>query len=167
MVDHNLMVENARIGFRNFAGEEKKFNRAGDRNFCVFFDEKEGKRLEKEGWKIRWLKPRSEDDDPTGCLQVAMRFENYPPKVILVSSEGKTPLTEETVASLDYAELSNVDLVIRPYNWELSDGKKGTKAYLKSGYFTIEEDEFDKKYADVKARESKDSFEQIDEDVPF
>lgn len=145
MVNNNLSIENARIGFRNFAGKEGKFNPAGRRNFCVFLDHEIGKQLEKDGWNVRWLEPRDDQDEKQPYLQVAVRFENIPPKIVMVSSKGMTVLDQDTVALLDWVEVKNIDMTIRPYNWE-ANGKIGVKAYVKTMYVTIEEDEFESKY---------------------
>jgi hypothetical protein len=148
MVKNNIVIENARIGFRNFSGNAGKFNPAGRRNFCVFLDVELGKVLEQDGWNVRWLQPKDEADEPTPYLQVAVSYDNIPPKIVLVTKKGKTVLDETSVNILDWAEIQSVDIIIRPYNWEVS-GKGGVKAYVKSMYVTIVEDEFESKYYDV------------------
>lgn len=146
-VNQTLSIENARIIFRNFSGKEGRFNPAGRRNFCVIIDDNElAANLVKDGWNVRYLKPRDEDEQDQPYLQVAVRYDNIPPKVVLISSSGKTILDEENVNMLDWADISNVDLIIRPYNYDVN-GKSGVKAYLKTMYVTIVEDEFEKKYA--------------------
>lgn len=149
MVKNNIVIEGARIGFRNFSGKEGQYNPAGRRNFCVFLDDKVlAEQLLKDGWNVRTLRPREEGDEEQPYLQVAVNYENIPPKIVLITDHGKTNLEESEVGMLDWADIKNVDLIIRPYNWDVN-GKQGVKAYAKSLYVTIEEDEFESKYYDV------------------
>lgn len=148
MITENIIIENARIGFRNFSGEEGKFNPKGKKNFCVFLDYDLGLTLEADGWNVRWLDPKDEEDTPTPYMQVAVSYDNIPPAILLISGKNKTRLDDETVSMLDWAEIENVDLIIRPYNWSVN-GKSGVKAYVKSMYVSIIQDAFADKYNDI------------------
>lgn len=156
-----LIIENAEILFRNFEGREEKYNPAGRRNFCVLINHEDAPALLAEGWNIKELNPRDEGDEPQPYLQVAVSFANVPPNVILVTGQGKTLMTEETIGMLDWVEIKEVDLIITPYHWEVN-GKSGIKAYTKSLYITIIEDAFASKYYDVDVAEDALNFYEGD-----
>ena len=148
-----LSIENAHIIYRNFSGRETSFNREGDRNFCVIIDDPdEAQKLNNEGWNVRLRRPREEDDESFYYIPVKVSYANIPPNVYLVVRKKKTRLDEETIGQLDTADIVNVDLSLRPYQWEVN-GKTGIKAYLKTMYVTIEEDEFEGKYAEEESPE--------------
>jgi len=140
-----VRIDNAHIVFRNFAGAEGKFNPAGNRNFSVFLPDDTAKSMENDGWHIRWLNSR-EGVPPQAIINVKLNFGNYPPNIVLISDGKMSKLSEENVNVLDFAELEQVDLILRGYSWE-AQGKSGIKAYLKTGYFVLVVDELAKKYS--------------------
>lgn len=150
--DNTVLMEGVRIIFRNFEGKEGQYNRAGDRNFAVLLDDETANAMAADGWNVKWLKPREEDEEdtpPQAYLQVSLNFDKgRPPRVVMITSRGRTQLDEETVEMLDWADIQNVDLIVRPYTWEVN-GKTGIKAYLQSIYVTVEEDELERKYAEM------------------
>lgn len=145
---NNVVIENAKIGVRNFSGKEGKFNPPGKRNFLLFLENDLAEKLKNDGWNVKTLKPRSEEDEELPYIQVSVSYDYFPPKIVLVTSKGKTKLEESSLTILDWAEIENVDLIIRPYEWEVN-GKTGVKAYVKSMYVTLYEDELETKYIDV------------------
>ncbi len=146
-VEDNINIGNARIGFRNFSGKAGQYNNEGNRNFVIFIDDYDlAKSFEAEGWNIRWLKPRDEGENDQAILPVKVAYGAYPPKIILVKANGKqTPLYEENVQLLDWADIESVDITVRPYNWH-AQGKSGVKAYLKIMYVRIQEDPWEDKF---------------------
>ena len=69
----NIQIEDAKICFRNFSGKEGRFNKAGDRNFCVLIPNGMAERLKDDGWNIRYLQPRDEEETPQAYLQTSVR----------------------------------------------------------------------------------------------
>lgn len=143
--NRNVSISNAKILFRNFSGKEGRYNPAGRRNFTVLLSHDMAEKLERDGWNVRYLEPRDDTSDVQPCLQVSVRYDNYPPKIALVTSHGISILDEETVGTLDLAEIENVDLTISPYKWSVGD-KTGIKAFAKTMYVTIAEDPWESKY---------------------
>ena len=146
----DVTIEGARIAFRNFAGKEDKYNRAGDRNFCIILDPKLADQLAVKGWNIKLLKAREEGDEDQPYLQVAVSWKNKPPRIVLLSErrDGKmsrTPIDEELVEMLDFSEIVTVDVTITPYRWEVGENS-GVKAYLKTMFMTIYVDPLELKY---------------------
>jgi hypothetical protein len=153
--DGTVLMEGVRLVFRNFTGKEGPYNQEGARNFGVILPENVAEDMLADGWNVKYLKPREEEleesDEPTQTpwLPVKVGYgKGRPPKIFLVTERGRTLLHEETVDQVDWVEITNVDLIVRPYHYEVR-GNQGISAYVQTMYVTIEEDPLDKKYAEM------------------
>ena len=139
-----VTIKNAQLFKTNFSGKAiPPYNPEGRRNFCVFIEDLNVARdMEKDGWNIRWLKPRQEGDEEKAFVSVAVNYSKRPPKIILRTSRGDTRLEEEEVGMLDWAEKEKVDLTINPRPWD-DDGRRRIKAYLRTMIVQIYEDDLE------------------------
>lgn len=143
-----ITIENAQLIYRNFAGAPKKFNAKGLRNFNVVLDLDTAKMLEKDGWNIKWDDPKEEGDLPRARIKVAVRFDNYPPRIVLITSKNRSILDEDSIEILDWAEIARADIVLTGSPWDVQ-GKQGIKAYLRKAFITLSEDDLEAKYSSV------------------
>lgn len=143
-----LQIDDARIIYRNFSGVASKFNREGDRNFAVVIPKQEiADALIEEGWNVKIKPPREEGDSPFIYLPVKIKFNDRGPSVYLQTGDAVNKLNEDTVDCLDKIDISNVNLDVRPYDWEVN-GKTGRTAYLQSLQVIQEVDRFASRFAD-------------------
>jgi hypothetical protein len=93
--DNTVLMEGVKIIFRNFSGKEGQYNREGDRNFAVLLDDKVAEAMTADGWNVKWLKPREDDEEEKeqAYLSVSLNFsKGRPPRVVMVTSRGRTHL---------------------------------------------------------------------------
>lgn len=144
-----LQMDDARIIYRNFSGTESKFNRKGDRNFAVVIDDQQlAEDLRNDGWNIKIRPPRDIDDEPFMYLPVKIKFNDRGPNVYLVTGDRMNRLDEDSIDCLDNVDILEVDLDVRPYDWEIN-GKEGRTAYLQSIKVTQRVDRFAAEYPEL------------------
>lgn len=141
-----LLVEDAKLLFRNFAGRAQNFNSEGDRNFSVVLEPELAEKLKADGWRVKQLKPREEGEPGDYHMKVNVNYRTgRPPRCVQLTSKNKVELGAEEVGMLDVADIKKVDLIVNGYYSEMNGG--GISCYLKSIWVTINEDELDLKYS--------------------
>ena len=134
-----LMIDDAKICYKNFAGDPTPFNKAGGvREFHLVIPNDEIKEIlmdnkSRDGasWNVRIKAPREEGDSPFMHMKVNVRFNDYGPKVYLVTGDRQHRLDEEDVGMLDRMDIASVDMDIRP-NDTVVNGVAYRTAYLQS-----------------------------------
>lgn len=144
----SVVIRDAKILFRNFAGREREFNPEGDRNFSVVLDPDLAKQLLADNWRVKQLKPRGENEEGDYHLKVNLNYKKgQPPRVVMVTSSGRTDLGSDELDILDYIEIESCDMTLNGSWSDMSGG--GYAAYLRSIYVNIHEDDLDREYAAI------------------
>lgn len=137
-----LRLEDARLVWKNFAGAQKRYNAAGLRNFHVVVDEQTAKLLLRDGWNIKDHKAREEGEPDWYSLKVHVRFDNFPPSIILKNGNVRTQVDESMLDILDWAETKDIKLMVNGSYYETATNK-GVKAYLSRLVATISEIDYE------------------------
>lgn len=146
-----VTLRNANIlpgAWRNFSGAEK-FNEAGKRTFNIKLDESVALQMKEDGFNVKPLRARDEDDENDGYrIEVDASFKIRPPQVWLVSGGQRTLLDEGAINILDYADIEKATVAINPYPWETATGS-GIKAYLHKAVIYLREDDLDAEMREI------------------
>lgn len=159
-----LKIQDAMIFFKNFSGKPSDYNRQGDRNFSVAIPTVElAEQLHNDGWNVKldtpdpdifneyvkkgWTTAKLKErvKDTIFYISVKVKYGQYPPEIWTKKGKKKTLLTEDTVASLDFAKIEKVDVNINPSKYDVL-GKVGISAYLSSMYVTLADDPFESEF---------------------
>lgn len=147
-----IVIEGAVIKFKNFTGEQRQYNPAGQRNFVLLLPDELAQQLAAEGWNVKWKPGRHPEDPDEPQLTVKVKFKEpgdergLDPIAYLIQGRRKLALDGRTVGILDRLAPLNIDLIVRPYVWDIN-GNIGITAYLDEIYYTAVEG-LSSKYAD-------------------
>lgn len=148
----DLMIEDAKILFTNFAGSPTRYNsEGGKREFSVALPLNLIEDLEKDGWNVKYRKNADGEFDPERpYLGVKVSYKFRAPAIWLITGGRKQLMSEDTVGTLDNITIKTADIVIHPSVYDVR-GQQGISAYVKELYVVMDDESasFASKYADL------------------
>ena len=148
----DLMIEDAKILFTNFAGSPTRYNsEGGKREFSVTLPLNLVEDLERDGWNVKYRKNADGEFDPERpYLGVKVSYKFRAPAIWLITGGRKQLLNEDTVGTLDNITIKTADVVIHPSVYDVR-GQQGISAYVKELYVVMDDESasFASKYADL------------------
>lgn len=148
----DLMIEDAKILFTNFAGSPTRYNsEGGKREFSVALPLNLVEDLERDGWNVKFRKNADGELDPERpYLGVKVSYKFRAPAIWLIAGGRKQLMTEDTVGTLDSITIKTADVVIHPSVYDVR-GQQGISAYVKELYVVMADESasFASKYADL------------------
>lgn len=148
----DLMIEDAKILFTNFAGSPTRYNsEGGKREFSVALPLNLVEDLERDGWNVKFRKNADGEFDPERpYLSVKVSYKFRAPAIWLIAGGRKQLMTKDTIDTLDNITIKTADVVIHPSVYDVR-GQQGISAYVKELYVVMDDESasFASKYADL------------------
>ena len=148
----DLMIEDAKLLFTNFAGSPTRYNsEGGKREFSVALPLNLVEDLERDGWNVKYRKNADGEFDPERpYLGVKVSYKFRAPAIWLIAGGRKQLMTEDTVGTLDNITIKTADVVIHPSVYDVR-GQQGISAYVKELYVVMDDESasFASKYVDL------------------
>ena len=148
----DLMIEDAKLLFTNFAGSPTRYNsEGGKREFSVALPLNLVEDLERDGWNVKYRKNADGEFDPERpYLGVKVSYKFRAPAIWLITGGRKQLMTEDTGGTLDNITIKTTDVVIHPSVYDVR-GQQGISAYVKELYVVMDDESasFASKYADL------------------
>ena len=148
----DLMIEDAKILFTNFAGSPTRYNsEGGKREFSVALPLNLVEDLERDGWNVKYRKNADGEFDPERpYLGVKVSYKFRAPAIWLITGGRKQLMNADTVGTLDNITIKTADVVIHPSVYDVR-GQQGISAYAKELYVVMDDESasFASKYADL------------------
>lgn len=132
-----VTIEGAEIIYHRWAGTVNEWNKEGKKSVSVYIPDDLLEPMIRDGWHINY----TDEEVPRAFINCKINFGQFPPRIIMVTSERMIPLNDKTVGILDDADIANLDISLVGNPWE-----RGISCYVTKAYVTINEDELDKKY---------------------
>lgn len=153
-----LSLRNVSIIYPNFSGKQSQYNPKGMRTFCITLEEDLAHELTNDGWNVKFKPPRVEDEDGFYFMEVKINYNGLKdPKIVVINKHHrKDYLQEEQISRLDTEDIISANVVLNPYRWTVNN-KEGIKAYLRSAYIFVDEDEFETEISEMRYSEEEEA----------
>lgn len=163
-----VTIQNTELVLKNFSGEKGRyFNTSGNPEFACILPAELAQMMKDDGWNVKQFKPKPEDEgEPDFFIKVKIGVNGRPPRMVMINSAGRLDIDVDGCQVFDYVRAKNVDLTLSPYEYEFQ-GNSGISAYLNSLFVTVEEDELDRKYANIPEAGSGSGYVMPEEEPPF
>ena len=152
-----ITLENVRIIYPNFAGQESEFNQKGSREFALALDPTLAEELSSQGLNVKF----PPEDHPNRPAYLPVTLSNGPVlqpwiKIVLVNNGNGTIIQPDDINQINLLDQVTAgvraNVIINPYNWSAA-GRTGIKAYAQKLYIYIDD-------VDESLAPAKDKFEQ-------